>query len=980
MPRPSRRLLVCLGALAGCAGGAVGLLREAPPERGLRLSAPPLRAVPPPPATSPPRAPAARVFDLKPGTYGPQEIAGGTLHILRFTAPADTFVLLEIEQDRVDVWVSVVDPSGRRSPPVDKPTGETGTERVVFIASASGLYRVEVEAWGNRAKRGAYRPRLTLRRPTDRDRRAALAEETFYAAKERFRGSGSNGREAAAAGYRKSVGLFAELREPDRERDAWEGLGEVHSAALDWERARDAYGHAERLDHALGDRRDEALASNEVGHCAEESEKLTEARDSFRRALALWEGLGEPEGEALTLVNLGHIATKLGESWEALSCFDRALAVGRRPATRSLALAGRGKVRAFAGDWKAAFKDFRDALALLTPAERSARANTLLEMANAYLEEKVPSLALGHYGEALPLLRSLGNHYGEAVALNGIGLARYRMHDDSGSLDAYGAALTLFHALGSRRGEATALINIGWLQGALGKPEPALDSYRRALPMAQELRDRAAEAAIRFGMAWVERGQRNPLAAQKHIEAALEIVESLRDKAAQHDLQASYLATTQDVYGFLIDLLMDRHRERPLAGHDAEALAVSERAKGRSLLDSLSQGGRTGVLLTLGEIQRQALDDRTLLLEYHLGPERSVLWVISQRGMASFELRPRAEIEAAARRTFQLLEASGKRSQRAPARRAAVALGRLLLGPVAGSLEDRRLLIVPDGILHYIPFAALPDLSAAEREAGPPEAWPEPLALRHEVVEVASASVLAALRARRRPEPSGLLASLADPVTAPDDPRLPSLVPGGPSAALSPAAFPRLRGSEAEVRAILALASGGDVLDARGFAADRDLVLSGALGRYRFLHFSTHGFFEPLHPEQSALVLSQYDRKGRPENGLVHPVDLEGLRWTADLVTLSACETARGRELAGEGLVGFTQGFLAAGASRVLVSLWQVPDSSTALLMERFYAGLLRDGLSPAAALRRAQISVWREPRFRAPYYWAGFILQGEPR
>ena len=812
-----------------------------------------------------------------------------------------------------------------------------------------------------------------------------------HAAKERLRAAGASRASlavvavvaAVAADSSKSEELLTALREPERQRDAWSGLGELRAAAHDWARARDAYDRARRLDHLLGDLRDEALASNEIGHCAEKSEKPAAAGESYRQALALWERLREPDEEARTLVNLGYVTINLGNAGDAISYFDRALALGSRPAIRVLALSGRGKARAFAGDWKPAFKDFRDALALVTPGDPAQRAKTLLEMANAYLEEKVPAVALARYGEALSLLSSQGDRYSEAVALNGIGVARYRIGDDRGALAAYGEALSAFHALGSRRGEAAALVNIGWLQGALSRPAAALDSYRRALPVLQELQDRAAEAAVRFGMAWVERREGNPRAAQRDVEAAIEIVETLRDNAAHRNLQASYLATRQDVYGFLVDLLMDQHRGNPLGGHDAEALAVSERAKGRSLLDSLSAGGGPGILLTAKEIERQVLDDRTLLLEYHLGREQSFLWVLSPSGLASFELRPRAEIEAAAGRAFQALQASGKRRQRAAARRAVVELGRLLLGPVARALEDKLLLIVPDGILHDIPFAALPDLSGDD-ENGIPEASPEPLVLRHEIVSIASASVLAALRARPRPNPpSGLLAAVADPVTVPDDPRLARSNPGGPATSFSPAAFPRLSGADAEAGAIVGLAggaAGGDVLDVRGFAADRDLVLSGALARYRFVHFVTHGSFDPLHLQPSGLVLSLYDRAGRTKNGVLYPGDLAGLRWSADLVTLSACETARGRDLAGEGLVGFTQGFLAAGAARVLVSLWPVPDRPTALLMERFYQGLLHDGLSPAAALRRAQISMWREPRFRAPYSWAGFFLQGEPR
>jgi CHAT domain-containing protein len=127
-------------------------------------------------------------------------------------------------------------------------------------------------------------------------------------------------------------------------------------------------------------------------------------------------------------------------------------------------------------------------------------------------------------------------------------------------------------------------------------------------------------------------------------------------------------------------------------------------------------------------------------------------------------------------------------------------------------------------------------------------------------------------------------------------------------------------------------------------------------------------------------VLSQFDEHGRAQDGFLRLNDIYNLRLNAEVVVLSACETALGRDVRGEGLIGLTQGFLSAGARRLVASLWQVPDRATAELMARFYGYLLNDGLRPAEALRQAQAWSAQQPRFRDPYFWGGFILVGDWR
>jgi CHAT domain-containing protein/tetratricopeptide (TPR) repeat protein len=363
-------------------------------------------------------------------------------------------------------------------------------------------------------------------------------------------------------------------------------------------------------------------------------------------------------------------------------------------------------------------------------------------------------------------------------------------------------------------------------------------------------------------------------------------------------------------------------------------------------------------------------------------------------------------------------------------------LSRMLLGPISARLQQewkgKRLAIVASGALEYIPFAALSLPEAEGRREGETEGQmargtldkhspsfgpsaspssrpPVPLIADHEVVNLPSASALALIRRETagRQAAEKTLAALADPVFDTGDPRLATakkkasaqgLIANARSAESS--AFPSLASTELtrsvqsfhrdgfcrlvftneEAEYITGFAPRGSTLKATGFEASRSLVASGELGRYRIVHFATHGLINSEHPELSGLVLSLVDENGKPQDGFLRMREIFDLRLPADLVVLSACQTALGKEIKGEGLIGLTRGFMYAGAERVVASLWQVDDQATADLMQYFYRGMLKEKLRPAAALRAAQIEMSRSSRWSSPYYWAGFVIQGEWR
>jgi CHAT domain-containing protein len=336
----------------------------------------------------------------------------------------------------------------------------------------------------------------------------------------------------------------------------------------------------------------------------------------------------------------------------------------------------------------------------------------------------------------------------------------------------------------------------------------------------------------------------------------------------------------------------------------------------------------------------------------------------------------------------------------------------MLLAPLASELKNKRLLIIGEGILQYVPFGALPDpdnefrVSSAkfrvqnEKTQNPNSKLEtqnsRPLIATHEVISLPSASVLGVLRreTKERPLATKTIAVFADPVFGAQDPRIASISKNGPvdNPGLEQAGdvkrsaeesglngFPRLRFSREEADQIMRLVPRNNNLEALDFAANKSAATSADLSQYRIVHFATHGLINSRHADLSGIVLSLVDQEGKPQNGFLRLYDIYNMKLSAELVVLSACQTALGKDIKGEGLIGLTRAFMYAGAPRIVASLWKTEDRATAMLMNRFYAQLLAgNGMSPAAALRKAQLSMWQDKRWNQPRYWAAFTLQGE--
>lgn len=363
-----------------------------------------------------------------------------------------------------------------------------------------------------------------------------------------------------------------------------------------------------------------------------------------------------------------------------------------------------------------------------------------------------------------------------------------------------------------------------------------------------------------------------------------------------------------------------------------------------------------------------------LVSEFFVGEKSGWLFTLKAGDVAVYPLPGSAEIEKLARRLHESWrDRPGSAGGRLAASRP---LTKLLFGPLGAAAPAGGLRIIPDGALHLVPMALLAQLN-----------WPR--------MPPGSARVSPALSILRdRTEAAGraadrTLAVVADPIYAANDARIQGTVRLAASAnhaALTRAgrdlgSLQRLPATAIEARELLALVKDpADKLVLVGSDANRHDLVAAPLGRYRILHFATHALADSQDPALATLALSQWTTDGKPQDGALRLYHITRMRLNADLVVLSGCDTALGREIAGEGPIGLSHAFLRSGAMEVVATLWQVPDSSTAVLMREFYRQMLVNGRSAAVALQLAQDQVRRQAKWSDPYYWAGFQLTSNAR
>jgi CHAT domain-containing protein/tetratricopeptide (TPR) repeat protein len=865
------------------------------------------------------------------------------------------------------------------------------------------------------------------------------------------------------------------------EAQAINTLGEVEYSIGNLNKSIDMFERAFSISAEVGDRSGEALALLNLGYSHSDLGDARQASDYYEKALASFTSVADGRGRALAETALGGAHSSVGDEQIALDFHKNAgdyfHAIGNKQG-EAATLNGVARAYQNLNDYEAAFEYYDRALRLYESiGNRDFTALNEFLVGRVLYQKGEIDQAQNYYEKSLALTRKVGDRVIEAHALKGIGTVSFSKGDTQQALAKFNAALDIYKDLGNRRSEAYVLNDIGHIQTIAGDLPQALANLQQALLLMREIGDRHGEALTLFNNAKAERTRDNLMPALSLIQDSISIGESLRTKVNNSQLRTSYFASVHEQYDLLIDILMTLHGRFPARGYAIAALLASEKARARSLLDSImqekveqqdtsaasslwakeqevlraldekaeyqarvlsgnhsqedadrvsreidtltieyqalrsqlmSQSSRQAALvqpndLHAEDLQKLTKDDDSMILEFALGDERSYVWAITYNDISSYQLPSRKIVEDVVRQFYtaltvrQSLTTDGASGQLntvqsdATCKVQSEALSKMLLAPVAASLQHRRILIVADGLLNFIPFEALltpaNDTSIASEQL---------LVREHEIVMLPSAITLAAIRMEKKSSArtTRTIFVLADPVFEKDDPRVlgqkriskeTESADTNLSAVLrdlngSSQQLSRLPSTLIEAKAIIGLISSNEGVLTTGFAANKEIFLRKEANKYQILHLATHGLLDTEHPDLSGLVLSLVDENGKSLDGFVRLHDIYNLDLRADLVVLSACRTGLGKDVQGEGVVGLSSGFMYAGSKSVVASLWKVDDTATAEFMSYFYKAMLKDGLPPAAALRVAKLEMLKQSRWGQPFYWAGFVIQGEFR
>ena len=850
-----------------------------------------------------------------------------------------------------------------------------------------------------------------------------------------------------------AVAIFRDLKERQSEGMALSNLGNAHSYLGRYDKATEILQQGLEIARATKNLGLEASILLTLASIQGSMGRFEKARELNESAIKLARESKDRVLEARLLLQRSNLFGILNQYDPAIDYASQALKLNRE--TKYLngqgdTLSSLGSLHARQNRYDESIKYFEESLVVRRELkDQEGVSLSLSSMGETLVLLGQVEKAIKLYEEALQIGRDHKLKTRQAGALAGMGNAYRKLGQFDKSAELLAESLAINRELRRRPNEASALYHLALTERARGNLAAARSYVDESLKITESIRTellspetRASflaegQDAYRFSIDLLMRGNGAGQPA-RDVALAFQISERQRARSlldllaeARVDLRQgvdpTILERERDLARQLnakaasqVSLLGRTHTPRQAEELEREIKKLEndyERAKAEIRRTSPGYAALTQPQpLTLKEIQLH-LDPDTLLLEYSLASERSYLWAVTRDSINSFELLPEKTITDTARNLYRAMTERSRfrggetaqqkqrrvRDAEAQISQMAQSLSSMVLDPVAAQLRNKRLVIVADGALQYIPFAMLPDPSSrtiANRRS------PAPLIIGHEVVHLPSASTLAMQRnefAHRKPAPKKV-AVIADPVFSASDERLKvnplpqtsvTSQPGDAgeqsvrivehlavtsSGGTGMMRIPRLPFTRREADQILAIALDKSNLAATGFKADRATVTSGELREYRYLHFATHGFLDSEKPGLSALVLSMVDEKGEPQDGFLRVNDIYNLKLPAELVVLSACQTGLGKDVKGEGLVGLTGGFMYAGAARVVVSLWSVNDKATAELMTRFYEKMLKHGERPASALRAAQVEMWKQKQWQSPYYWAAFTMQGEWR
>lgn len=907
------------------------------------------------------------------------EIKGEEINSYSVTLSAGQTARVEMVQDGIDVNFEAIDLKGEIFIIGTSPSGLYGDELILVTAKESGDYRIDVSVSDPAAKPGKYTVILKAIRPT-------VAED--FLINEATKNILQLARDAYQIKYNGTI----------------EGL---RGANAKWDEVIAA-------SKIKKDKVWEGVAIVQQGLIYKQLGELQNALDSYLKSLEIWRELGNRQYEGTAVNNIGSAYSDLGEYETSLTYFERSANINREVGDRvylGFSLNNLAEAYSRLGNFTKAEDYFKQSLVIrredTTDRGKRTLAGTIKSYGYMLATKGETENGLALIQESLDLRREIGYSWGIADSLLAIGNLKAENRFEN-----YTEANRIALEVGDRRLQAESFYLLAVAEQSRGNLTKALENITNGLDLIEQIRSEIVDSESRYAYFST---------VQNYYELYTELLVSRYEKTKkQDDLALAFEISERSRSRSLVELLEEAKVDFKL-GVDPKLLAeqknlqklINDRYQRRETLiagkskpepiskvnDEINELNTKiqnvnirirrenpkfadlaeGKTVATNDIQK-LLDDDTILLEYKLGEKRSFLWLVTKDSIEIFDLPQRHMIEAKARAFYDLVVANSNK-QPTSTEQITKDLSNILLSNVATKVANKRLAIVADGVLQYIPFSALIN----------PKSEVSPLVETNEIVMLPSASVLAQLRANPKTtrENKKTIAIFADPVFDLQDSRVAgnaSRKPSDENTAMSRTlrdfrfgeTLPRLLASRQEAKGISSLIDKNNADVRMDFEASLDNVENSDLRDYRILHFATHGLLNSSRPELSGLVFSLYDRNGVKQNGFLSLDNIYNLDLASDLIVLSACQTALGKDIRGEGLIGMSRGFLYAGSKRIVASLWKVDDSATAEFMKRFYTNHLQKGMPAAKALQQTKNEMRKIRRYRSPYYWSAFTLLGD--
>jgi len=899
------------------------------------------------------------------------------------------FGAFSIEQSVADILVAVTGPNGQ----IFETASANSIELAVWRADVAGEYKLTVKHVGGPERSTV---RITRHSLGPVPQIALAAFEKQLSGRKKYDSLDVIKAAAAIDDLEAAFGLWKQSAFKLGEAAAAFDLAYTYNAAGDLTNAAkyllvaDAVWQSGKFETAM------AATCNLAAAIALRRSQFPESIHFADRAIAVYRKLGDTQGETEMLMLIGNYYSSTGEYDFALTNYELAIENWKKLGNQhrvAATLNNIGLLYSEQGNRSEALKYFELSLATFRADRPNTRgeANVLVQLGYFYLDRIDAKRAGEYFDMSLPIWRRITDPYAEATALVGAATVKMLVGDTVGSRSMFNEALSLARQRGSKGGEISANYGLARLERKVGDLDGSLGYIKKATELIESTRDSMVDQQSRYG--YFGRSQRiydfyvDLLVESGDTEAAFLISERSRARALVEMIASSTKLSKNRVDSKLFEQEAEL-RQQANAAEQLRATAILQR-RPKEVVDNAA-AKLTGILRDLSAvqdlikksspeyseligsnmsdlatIQRELLDERTQLLEFKLGDERSHLFVVSRTRIQVFKLPGRDVLNKAAVEFVQDIS-----SRLTPVDRVNESTKRIsdtLFADARKYLTGDRLLIVAEGSLNSVPFAAL------KLDDG------EYLIDRSEIVMLPSAETLLSVRkyARNSAKPAKVLV-LADPIYQSTDTRFALRAPGANKTENKFPMLGRLPATRKEGRSVADL-FGANSMVITDLDASRANFIGQELSRFAYIHVAAHGVLSDRRPELSGVVLSAFDKKGTPVDALLSLNDIYDLRLSAEMVVLSACESGLGRDVRGEGVIGMNRGFLFAGSRRVVSSLWKIDDVATGALMTELYGNMLGAGkVRPAAALRAAQLALKKQRRFGSPFYWAGLTLTGE--